>query len=226
MAEARKRIKVVLRARCWRERSIVVLNLLTECFFFFSSRRRHTRFKCDWSSDVCSSDLIERPFKEIVGARFERRIPVEYVYQELAKLPPGFSAPVSRQKPWGTGHAILMAAEEVHEPFAAINADDFYGRNSFQLLARHLQSGGADYCMVGFVLKNTLSEFGSVARGVCSTTPEDFLEIFTELTRIEPHVIATKYTDANGQSHALTGHETVSMNMWGFQRPIFEPHHH
>src|SRR6266481_6276460 len=102
---------------------------------------------------------IERPFKEIVGARFERRIPVEYVYQELAKLPAGFSAPASRQKPWGTGHAILMAADAVLDPFAAINADDFYGRSSFQLLSRHLQSGNEDYYMVGFVLRNTLSEF-------------------------------------------------------------------
>jgi dTDP-glucose pyrophosphorylase len=165
---------------------------------------------------------IERPFKEIVGARFERRIPVEYVYQELAKLPPGFSAPVSRQKPWGTGHAILMAAEEVHEPFAAINADDFYGRNSFQLQARHLQSGSADYCMVGFVLKNTLSEFGSVARGLSRTSTDDFLESVTELTRIEPDGVAAKYTDAANQTHPLTGHETVSMNMWGFTPTVFE----
>ncbi len=165
---------------------------------------------------------IERPFKEIVGARFERQMAVEYVYQELTKLPPGFAAPASRQKPWGTGHAMLMAAEAIREPFAAINADDFYGRTSFQLLARHLQSGSTDYCMVGFVLKNTLSEFGSVARGLCRTNSDDFLESVTELTRVEPDGAVARYTDASGQSHPLTGQETVSMNMWGFIPTVFE----
>jgi dTDP-glucose pyrophosphorylase len=110
---------------------------------------------------------IERPFKETVGARFEQRIPVEYVFQELDKLPPGFSVPPNRKKPWGTGQAILMAADVIREPFAAINADDFYGANSFRVLAEHLRSGAGDCAMVGFTLRNTLSEFGSVARGVC-----------------------------------------------------------
>src|SRR5215472_17414369 len=110
---------------------------------------------------------IESAFREAIGARFEKRLPVEYVFQELDHLPPGFSVPPSRKKPWGTGQAILMAAEVVHEPFAAINADDFYGANSFRALAGHLCSGSDDYGMIGFVLRNTLSEFGTVARGVC-----------------------------------------------------------
>jgi dTDP-glucose pyrophosphorylase len=100
---------------------------------------------------------IEQAFKETIGARFEKRIAVEYVFQELDKLPPGFSLPAGRTKPWGTTHAILMAEGIINEPFAAINADDFYGRQAYKLLADHLTSGSTDYAMVGFILKNTLS---------------------------------------------------------------------
>src|SRR5215472_8295466 len=110
---------------------------------------------------------IEEQFRKIIGARFEKKVPVDYVFQELGKLPPGCAAPPGRTKPWGTGQAILMAADVVREPFAAINADDFYGATSFRVLAQHLGSGSGDFAMVGFVLRNTLSEFGSVARGVC-----------------------------------------------------------
>ena len=110
---------------------------------------------------------IEHAFKQAVGARFERHIAVEYVFQELDKLPPGFSVPVGRTKPWGTLHAVLMAADAINEPFAVINADDFYGSEGYRVLAQHLQSGTADYAMVGFLLRNTLSDFGSVSRGVC-----------------------------------------------------------
>src|SRR5580692_7375793 len=119
---------------------------------------------------------IETPFKKIIGARFEEKISVEYVFQELDSLPSGFSVPAHRTKPWGTGQAILMAADVIHEPFAAINADDFYGANSFRVLAEHLCRGGGDYAMVGFELSKTLSEFGSVARGVCKTSSDGFLE--------------------------------------------------
>jgi UTP-glucose-1-phosphate uridylyltransferase len=165
---------------------------------------------------------IERPFKEFIGSRFEGRVEVEYVFQELNKLPPGFSAPPTRQKPWGTGHAVLMGAEVIREPFAAINADDFYGMHSFQLLGRHLASDSPDYAMVGFVLRNTLSEFGSVARGVCQTSADGFLQSVVELTRIERAGRAAKYTDAAGQVHSLTGDEIVSLNLWGFTPSIFE----
>ena len=109
---------------------------------------------------------IEEPFKRIIGARFEKTIAVDYVFQEIDKLVPGFSVPEGRTKPWGTAHAILTAKNAIHEPFGVINADDFYGRNSFQVLASHLQSGTSDYAMVGFALRNTLTEFGAVARGV------------------------------------------------------------
>jgi dTDP-glucose pyrophosphorylase len=164
---------------------------------------------------------IEEPFKKTIGARFERHLPVRYVYQELDKLPAGFAPPPNRRKPWGTGHAILMAAEEMDGPFAAINGDDFYGRRSFQLLGRHLQGGGEDWAMVGFVLRNTLSEFGQVARGVCHTTPAGWLESVTEVTSIEKEGTGAKFTDAAGQRQTLSGEEIVSMNLWGFTPALF-----
>ncbi len=164
---------------------------------------------------------IEAPFKEIIGARFANRIPVEYAYQELDQLPAGFTVPPGRTKPWGTTHAILMAEDVINEPFAAINADDFYGADSFQVLAKQLQSGTPDYSMVGFVLRNTLSEFGSVARGVCEVSETGYLKTIVELTKIEKDGAGAKYTDGNGTTKLLTGDEAVSMNMWGFNPDIF-----
>lgn len=164
---------------------------------------------------------IEAPFKQIIGARFEKRMAVEYVFQELDKLPPGFSVPPGRTKPWGTTQAILMAADVIHEPFAAINADDFYGAASFRVLAEHLRSGSADYAMVGFILRNTLSEFGSVARGACRVGADGYLQGIAELTKIEKDGNGAKYTDAAGVIHRLGGNETVSMNMWGFTPALF-----
>ena len=164
---------------------------------------------------------IEAQFKEIVGARFEKRIPVEYVFQELTKLPPGFSVPAGRTKPWGTTHAILMAADVIHEPFAAINADDFYGAQSYRLLAQHLTSGSPDYAMVGFILRNTLSDFGSVARGICGADGNGFLQTVVELTKIERDDAGAKNTSAVGEITRLTGDEAVSMNMWGFTPAVF-----
>ena len=166
---------------------------------------------------------IEAAFREAIGARFEKRLPVEYVFQELNKLPEGFSVPPNRTKPWGTGQAILMAADVIREPFAAINADDFYGAASFRVLAQHLQSGSKDYAMVGFTLRNTLSEFGSVARGACQVGPDGYLQGVRELTKIERDGNGAKYTDAAGATHHLTGDEPVSMNMWGFTTGLF-PH--
>ncbi|HEX3625612.1 MAG TPA: sugar phosphate nucleotidyltransferase [Verrucomicrobiae bacterium] len=167
---------------------------------------------------------IEQQFKEIIGVRFEKKIAVEYVFQELDKLPPGFSLPANRTKPWGTGHAILMAADVIRGPFGAINADDFYGANSFRILAEHLKSGSADFAMVGFVLRNTLSEHGSVARGVCRTTPDGFLETVTEMTKIERDGAGAGIaaTGPGGTIVPLTGNETVSMNMWGFTPSLFD----
>lgn len=163
---------------------------------------------------------IEQSFREIIGARFEKRIPVEYVFQELNQLPPGFSVPPGRTKPWGTTQAILMAEEAIQEPFAAINADDFYGPQSYRLLVDHFQSGSADYAMVGFVLRNTLSEFGSVARGICRVDENQYLRSVTELTGIERDGAGAKNTAA-GKITRLTGDEPVSMNFWGFHPALF-----
>jgi dTDP-glucose pyrophosphorylase len=164
---------------------------------------------------------IESAFREAIGARFEKRLPVEYVFQELDKLPPGFSVPPNRKKPWGTGQAILMAADAIAGPFAAINADDFYGAHSFRVLAEHLHSDSPDYTMVGFVLRNTLSEFGSVARGACRVGPDGYLQGVTELTKIEKDGSRAKYIDQTGATQSLSGDEPVSMNMWGFTPSIF-----
>jgi len=164
---------------------------------------------------------IEQQFKEIVGARFEKRIAVEYVFQELDKLPPGCSLPAGRTKPWGTTHAILMAADTIGEPFAAINADDFYGAEAYRLLAQHLTSGTTDYAMVGFILRNTLSKFGSVARGVCRVDENNHLKSVVEMMKIEPDGDGAKNTDAAGQITKLTGEEAVSMNFWGFTPELF-----
>jgi NDP-sugar pyrophosphorylase family protein len=166
---------------------------------------------------------IERPFKETIGRRFEDKLPVDYVFQELDKVPPGFVVPPSRAKPWGTAHAILMGADVINGPFAAINGDDFYGRASYHALAQHLASPEPDLAMVGFVLENTLSEFGSVARGVCQTTPDGYLKSVVELTRIERgNNGGIQHTDGVGQVHALTGKEWVSLNMWGFTPGLFD----
>ncbi len=164
---------------------------------------------------------IEAQFREVIGARFEQRLPVEYVFQELTTLPGGFSVPAGRAKPWGTTHAILMAEAAVREPFAAINADDFYGADCYRSLAAHLASGSPDYAMVGFVLRNTLSDFGSVARGVCQTDATGHLTAITELTKIERDGAAAKNTDLSGQIARLTGNEAVSMNFWGFTPAVF-----
>ncbi len=164
---------------------------------------------------------IEEEFRESVGARFEKRVAVEYAYQELEQLPPGFEVPAGRSKPWGTAHAILVAAGAIHEPFAVINADDFYGAEGYGVLARHLQSGSADYAMVGFVLRNTLSDFGSVARGVCQVSGDGFLQDVVEMTKIERDGAQARNTDAAGRVTKLTGDEAVSMNMWGFTPRVF-----
>ncbi|HXF10555.1 MAG TPA: sugar phosphate nucleotidyltransferase [Desulfuromonadaceae bacterium] len=165
---------------------------------------------------------IEPAFREIVGSRFEKKIDVEYVFQELNKLPAGFTPPPGRTKPWGTGQAILMAADVIPGPFAAINADDFYGASSFRVLADQLRTEPDDFAMVGFTLRNTLSEFGSVSRGVCRTNAQEFLESVTELVAIEKDGRGAKYKDEQGNLHPLTGDETVSMNLWGFNPALFD----
>jgi len=164
---------------------------------------------------------IEPQFREVIGMRFEKRIAVEYVFQELDKLPVPFTLPAGRTKPWGTTHAILMAEGVVTENFAAINADDFYGQQAYKVLAQHLTSGTPDYAMVGFVLKNTLSDHGSVARGVSRVDVNNYLTHIVELMKIERAGSGAKDTGADGKITQLTGDEAVSMNFWGFTPALF-----
>ena len=159
---------------------------------------------------------IEAQFREVVGKRFEGRVPVDYAFQELNDLPAGFKVPEGRTKPWGTTHAVLAATNVVKEPFAVLNADDFYGRDSFATVAQHLTSGSKDSAMVGFQLKNTLSEHGTVARGICGVGADGFLTSVEEFTKIEKTP-----TGAREGNHTFTGDELVSMNFWGFQPTVF-----
>ncbi len=164
---------------------------------------------------------IEQQFKEIVGSRFEKHAPVEYVFQELDKLPAPYTLPAGRTKPWGTTHAILMADGVIKEPFAAINADDFYGQHAYKVLAEHLTSGTPDYAMVGFILKNTLSDNGSVARGVSRVDANNYLTHIVELMKIERDGSGAKDTGTDGTITKLSGDEAVSMNFWGFTPALF-----
>ena len=157
---------------------------------------------------------IEAAFREAVGARFEKRLPVEYAFQELNKVPAGFAVLASRKKPWGTAHAILVAEDVVREPFAMINADDFYGADSFRVLGEFLSKArvdSADYSMVGFILRNTLSEHGTVSRGVCQVDEKRMLKQVVELLKIEKHGNAARNLDGKGGFEPLTADEYCSM---------------
>lgn len=169
---------------------------------------------------------IEKDFREAVGRRFEGRLDVAYAFQELGMLPDGFSVPEGRAKPWGTAHAVLCAADAINEPFVVINADDFYGAESYRLLAECLQSASnapkAQYALVGFKLRNTLSEHGHVARGICECDENMLLRNVVERTKILKRNNAAAYIDEAGVEHPLTGDEWVSMNIWGFTPSFFE----
>ncbi|UCG16720.1 MAG: hypothetical protein JSV19_01525 [Phycisphaerales bacterium] len=169
---------------------------------------------------------IETAFRESIGRRFEDKIAVTYVFQELDSLPKGFSVPPDRRKPWGTGHAILTADGVISGPLAAINADDFYGPASYKSLGDYLcatpDSDVANYAMVGFRLGDTLSEVGSVSRGVCRCDEGGFLKSVVEITDLERHGDGARYADGSGTTHYLGGQTIVSMNLWGFTPSIFD----
>lgn len=172
-------------------------------------------------------ESMEADFKEVFGKRFKDKIQVEYVFQELHKVPSGVAYHPERQKPWGTAHAVMMAKDVIQEPFAVINADDYYGRESFKTLADYLTSlpagDAVNYCMVGYKIKNTLSEFGSVSRGVCVVNPEGYLDTVTERTKIQRNETGNiVFEDEHGQIHPLHEDTLVSMNMWGCLPSIFE----
>ena len=168
---------------------------------------------------------FKEEFKLSIGEKFQDRIEVEYAFQKLDELPPGYTIPNDRTKPWGTGHAILSAMRTVRDPFAVINADDFYGQLAYQQIYNYLSETPVDalpanYCMVGYPLKNTLSEHGSVSRGICSVSEDDKLNSVRELTHIvKKH--SEIFNEVNGEKESLTGDEVVSMNMWGFSPQVF-----
>lgn len=167
---------------------------------------------------------IEQPFRQAIGNKYEKRLPVAYAFQQLDMVPSGFTVPANRQKPWGTGQAVLITEPLIREPFAVINADDFYGFDSFKVLAGHLSRASidaTDYAMVGYTLRHTLSDHGSVSRGVCEIDAEGHLRHIRELTKIERVDNAARYTDDHEATHPLSGDEIVSMNMWGFTPPIY-----
>jgi NDP-sugar pyrophosphorylase family protein len=194
---------------------------------------------------------FEGPFKKKIGSKFDNLVETAYAYQELDACLDGFELPRTncpadsvyhqkfgfdtfsseqlvrgRDKPWGTGHAILVARDVIHGPFAVINADDYYGPNSFKMIASFLTTkdlGCDDYAMVGYTLRDTLSECGPVARGVCQCDEQMFLRRVAERKKVEKTAQGARYFDEDGTEHFLTGNEIVSMNLWGFQPSIF--HH-
>lgn len=162
-------------------------------------------------------------FKEKFDSLLKDKIEVKYVYQELDMLPEGFTLPEGREKPWGTAHAILVAKDVIDEPFCALNADDFYGKNAYEVMAKFLMSSdiSTEYSMVGYHLKNTLSEYGSVSRGICDVDQNQNLNKIVETTKIfkkEEKVISV---EVDNSETLLSGEERVSMNFWGFKPSVF-----
>jgi dTDP-glucose pyrophosphorylase len=168
---------------------------------------------------------FRKDFEELVERKYKHTIPVEFVEQELDKLPEGFTLNPDREKPWGTAHAMLMAADVINTPFAVLNADDFYGASSFKVLADFLNENANNkgrYSMVGFYLNKTLSESGGVSRGICSTNSKGYLATVEEHHKIEEKDGVVSGENSNGVRHNLDGNAYTSMNMWGFTPDIFE----
>ena len=169
----------------------------------------------------------EADFRAAIGNRMERQLEVEYVYQEMNSLPAGYEVPEGRQKPFGTGHAVLSCSSVVDGPFAVINADDYYGRHAYQMIYDYLSNHQDDekyrYTMVGYVLENTLTDNGHVARGVCVTDEHHYLTGINERTHIEKRNGNAEYTENDGATWTrIPEGSTVSMNMWGFSASILQ----
>ena len=171
---------------------------------------------------------IEDSFKAAIGDRLSRVMDVRYAYQELDDLPAGYTVPEGRVKPWGTAHAILAARDLIDGPFAVINADDCYGPEGFRAVYDYLEGhpdrpGCYEYAMVGYLLGNTVTEHGHVARGICEEDKDGYLLRVTERTRIEPDGADARYTEDEGRSwHRLAGDTIVSMNLWGFSHSFVD----
>jgi len=157
-----------------------------------------------------------KEFRSLITDKYSGEVQVEFAFQELDNLPNGFFCPVGREKPWGTGHAILTTKDLIQEPFVAINGDDFYGLESFKVVAEYYQNGGADFSMVAFQLDNTLSDFGSVTRGLC-TLDGDKLDTVIETDGLQMSSDGMK----SDRKIVLSGKEPVSMNVWGFTPDLF-----
>lgn len=183
---------------------------------------------------------FESAFKEKIGGKFDNLVETAYAYQGVDACVDGFEPPKDRDKPWGTGHAILVAKDVIHEPFAVINADDYYGPNSFKKMAQFLRKGDLscatlrspdlsgrstsnDYAMVGYTLRDTLSEYGPVSRGLCQCDGQMFLRRVVERRKVEKTATGAHYFEDDGAERFLSGNEIVSRNLWGFQPSIF--HH-
>jgi bifunctional N-acetylglucosamine-1-phosphate-uridyltransferase/glucosamine-1-phosphate-acetyltransferase GlmU-like protein len=167
---------------------------------------------------------LEKDFKEIIGNRIEKLIQVEYVFQELDQLPEGFTKPAERTKPWGTGQAVLCCKDVVKEPFAVINADDYYGKEAFKLVYDFLNDKNYkenQYCLAGFILGNTLSENGAVTRGVCKANEQGVLVEIVETAGIVHAGDHASAKNANGEDISIELDRIVSMNMWGFKPNLF-----
>jgi len=169
---------------------------------------------------------IEAAFREKIGRTIESRADTEYVFQDIGRLPEGFPAPHGRTKPWGTAHAILCCEDAVQTPFAAINADDFYGATAFAAVASHMKSaadlpGLHDFAMVGYIVANTLSANGYVTRGVCTTSPDGYLRDIRERSQIRRFPDGIKYSENGKDWVPIPAESPVSMNLWGFTPGLF-----
>lgn len=168
---------------------------------------------------------LEKDFREVIGNRIEKIAKVEYVFQELDDIPNGFTRPSERTKPWGTGQAVLCCKQAVKEPFAVINADDYYGKEAFRIIYNYLNNPSYDsnqYCMAGFILGNTLSENGAVTRGVCKVNEEGMLVDVVETSGIVPAGDHAEAKDSDGNNISIDLDGVVSMNMWGFKPGLFD----
>jgi hypothetical protein len=169
---------------------------------------------------------IEAIFRERVGETIEKQCQTAYIFQEVQDLPAGFQVPPDRHKPWGTAHATLLCRSVIDAPFAVINADDFYGRSSYQVLHDYLEGAGDrdgiyDYCMVGFKLEHTLTEHGHVSRGVCSVDGDGFLLSIRERTRVRKFDKGMAYSENGEDWSPIPTGSIASMNMWGFTPSLF-----
>ena len=170
---------------------------------------------------------LEETFKEVIGPKVPEKMDIRYVYQVIDDLPEGYTVPEGRTKPWGTAHAALAARKVVEGPFAIINSDDYYGVGAFKTiydyLCTHPDTDFYEYTMVGYLLKNTVTENGSVARGVCTSNAEGYLENVIERTKIVKGDVMPRYTEDDGATWTdLPGDTIVSMNMWGFTRSYLD----